>query len=207
MQRIQTIVQRIADADFLKSVIGHMPFAAFIVYAPEREIAWCNTVAQTTFGYDSGEMIGETTFKLHVDRDRYDEFQRVTAPVVSAGRPYRGRFWMRRKNGSMFASEHLITPVQMIEERQGVVSFVQDLCPIENGVLQEKIEALTGREREVFLLTAEGLSVKEIAFRIAISPRTVEVHRARILEKFESDTVHQLMAELLSAARASKLHL
>jgi len=30
MQRIQTIVQRIADADFLKSVIGHMPFAAFI---------------------------------------------------------------------------------------------------------------------------------------------------------------------------------
>ena len=44
-------------------------------------------------------------------------------------------------------------------------------------------EELTNREREVFQLTAEGCSSSEIAGRLCISPRTVEVHRANIMEK------------------------
>ena len=44
-------------------------------------------------------------------------------------------------------------------------------------------EELTNREREVFQLTAEGCSSSEIAGRLCISPRTVEVHRANMMEK------------------------
>jgi RNA polymerase sigma factor (sigma-70 family) len=44
-------------------------------------------------------------------------------------------------------------------------------------------ETLTAREREVLLLAAEGFSNNEIADRLSISPRTVEVHRSRIMEK------------------------
>jgi len=44
-------------------------------------------------------------------------------------------------------------------------------------------EELTNREREVFQLTAEGCSSSEIAGRLCISPRTVEVHRANIMDK------------------------
>ena len=42
---------------------------------------------------------------------------------------------------------------------------------------------LTEREREVALLLAEGLHNVEVAERLAISPRTVEVHKARVLAK------------------------
>lgn len=44
-------------------------------------------------------------------------------------------------------------------------------------------EALTEREREIVRLVASGLISKEIADRLKLSPRTVEKHRAQILEK------------------------
>ncbi|QWP79086.1 response regulator transcription factor [Lysobacter sp. K5869] len=42
---------------------------------------------------------------------------------------------------------------------------------------------LTAREREVFHLIADGLTTKEIARRLAISVKTAENHRARVLDK------------------------
>lgn len=44
-------------------------------------------------------------------------------------------------------------------------------------------ENLTSREREVFQLTAEGYSNKQIAERLGISPRTAETHRANLMRK------------------------
>ena len=43
--------------------------------------------------------------------------------------------------------------------------------------------ALSGREREVLGLLAAGLTSKEVARRLGLSPKTVENHRARVLEK------------------------
>lgn len=47
----------------------------------------------------------------------------------------------------------------------------------------EPYQKLTRREREVFHLTAEGFSGPEIAARLTISPRTVELHRSNLLRK------------------------
>lgn len=44
---------------------------------------------------------------------------------------------------------------------------------------------LTGREREVLELTAQGLTHHEVGKRLRISPRTVEAHRARVLRKLD----------------------
>ena len=44
-------------------------------------------------------------------------------------------------------------------------------------------ETLTSREREVLHMTAEGLSHGEIARRLSISPRTVEMHHANVMRK------------------------
>jgi DNA-binding NarL/FixJ family response regulator len=47
----------------------------------------------------------------------------------------------------------------------------------------DKYETLTTREREVLQLAAEGYNNPEIAVRMFISPRTVEVHRANVMRK------------------------
>ncbi|MBI4421277.1 MAG: response regulator transcription factor [Gemmatimonadetes bacterium] len=44
-------------------------------------------------------------------------------------------------------------------------------------------ERLSPREREVLHLTVEGLTSKEIATRLGISPRTAEAHRAHLMHK------------------------
>jgi RNA polymerase sigma factor (sigma-70 family) len=49
--------------------------------------------------------------------------------------------------------------------------------------LRERLEGLTRREREIMQLVAAGLPNKEIARSLGISHRTVEVHRARVMQK------------------------
>jgi two-component system sensor histidine kinase TtrS len=53
---------------------------------------------------------------------------------------------------------------------------------------------LTKRERQVLDLIAKGLSSKEIAQSLKISPKTVEFHRANLLKKFEARSSTQLVA-------------
>jgi FixJ family two-component response regulator len=57
----------------------------------------------------------------------------------------------------------------------------------------EKLAALTPREREVLQHAARGLHAKEIAATLGISPRTVEVHKARLMEKLGVRNVAELV--------------
>jgi FixJ family two-component response regulator len=58
--------------------------------------------------------------------------------------------------------------------------------------VQQRVNRLTGREREVMHLLAEGISTKLVASRLTISPKTVENHRAKVLEKMNVDNPTQL---------------
>jgi FixJ family two-component response regulator len=57
---------------------------------------------------------------------------------------------------------------------------------------------LTGRERDVLAQVAHGASNKEAGRRLGISPRTVEVHRARIMDKLGAKNAADLMRIVLS---------
>jgi two-component system, LuxR family, response regulator DctR len=62
----------------------------------------------------------------------------------------------------------------------------------EKGVLQHRLSELTERERDVMRLVAKGLPNKLIADQLAISVRTVEVHRARVFDKMEVKSAVEL---------------
>jgi DNA-binding NarL/FixJ family response regulator len=51
---------------------------------------------------------------------------------------------------------------------------------------------LSKREREVLQLLAEGQTTKQIGLKLHISPKTVEAHRLRIMDKLDIDNVAQL---------------
>jgi len=57
---------------------------------------------------------------------------------------------------------------------------------------------LTEREQEVLISVTRGLSNKEVARVLSISPRTVEVHRARIMEKLGARNTADLMRIVLA---------
>jgi FixJ family two-component response regulator len=62
-----------------------------------------------------------------------------------------------------------------------------------------RLAALTAREREVLEQAAQGLHAKEIAARLGISPRTVEVHKTRIMEKLGVRNLAELVRFAVSA--------
>jgi two-component system response regulator FixJ len=59
--------------------------------------------------------------------------------------------------------------------------------------LQDRVDACTPRERDVMQLLADGLSNKGIAESLGISPRTVEIHRAHVMEKMAADSLPALV--------------
>jgi FixJ family two-component response regulator len=63
---------------------------------------------------------------------------------------------------------------------------------------------LTPREREVLAQIAEGASNKEVGRRLGISPRTVEVHRARIMEKIGARNAADLVRIVLSSGHTRR---
>ncbi len=59
--------------------------------------------------------------------------------------------------------------------------------------IRTKLAKLTPREREVLELIVSGKSNKETARRLGISPKTIEVHRARVMEKMAADSLADLV--------------
>jgi two-component system, LuxR family, response regulator FixJ len=62
-----------------------------------------------------------------------------------------------------------------------------------------RLELLTPREREVLEQLVIGRSNKMIARELTISPRTVEIHRARVMEKIGAESLSQLVRIALMA--------
>lgn len=62
-----------------------------------------------------------------------------------------------------------------------------------------RLERLTPRERQVMEQLVEGHSNKEIARRLDVSPRTVEVYRARVMEKMGAASIARLVQMIMGA--------
>lgn len=70
---------------------------------------------------------------------------------------------------------------------------------ISAGDMALRVGRLTPREREVMAAMVAGKQNKLIASELGISPRTVEVHRARVMEKMEVGSLSQLVRLVVTA--------
>jgi len=67
----------------------------------------------------------------------------------------------------------------------------------EHARIRTHLESLTPREREVLDLMTVGKQNKSIAQDLAVSPRTIEIHRARVMEKMGAHSVAELVRMML----------
>ncbi len=65
--------------------------------------------------------------------------------------------------------------------------------------IREKIDQLTPRESQVMDFVVDGLANKQIAGRLGLSERTVEIHRSQVMKKLAVDSVADLVRAALAA--------
>lgn len=63
----------------------------------------------------------------------------------------------------------------------------------EKEALEERLDSLTPREREVLELVVTGAANKVMANRLDVSQRTVEIHRAAVMKKMDADSLADLV--------------
>jgi DNA-binding NarL/FixJ family response regulator len=84
--------------------------------------------------------------------------------------------------------------VAIAAARRGETWLSPQLAAMADGAAMPTLaELLTMREREVLQLLAEGHGTKEVAFRLRISPKTVETHRLKLLAKLKVGSVAELV--------------
>jgi len=95
------------------------------------------------------------------------------------------------------AAEELLTAIEQVRKGNVYVTpdFGQDLVEIARGWREHRGRSpseLTGRQRHILQLLAEGKQNKEIAEIEGISVRTVEFHRSRVLTKLGAHSLAEL---------------
>lgn len=74
--------------------------------------------------------------------------------------------------------------------------------PAHASELEAKLALLSERERQVLERLVEGEANKAIAFHLGISPRTVEIYRAKVMAKMEAATFADLMRMVIGGRAA-----
>jgi RNA polymerase sigma factor (sigma-70 family) len=88
-----------------------------------------------------------------------------------------------------FEDEQLLAAVRRALERDRT----QRAMRREREDVDGRLALLTPREREVFRHIVLGMLNKEVAEQMGISEKTVKVHRARVMEKMEADSLAELV--------------
>lgn len=168
-----------------------------LVISRQRQIVDCNRQLLAMFGAQRDQLVGQS-FELMYPTAA--EFERTGARIVAsldAQGWYADDRVMKRidgpSRGELFwchVSGRALDPAQ--PHAAGIWAF-EDL----SSKRRLRVD-FTGREREIAALLIEGLTSKQIGKRLAISPRTVDVYRARLMRKVGASTTPELVNKLLA---------
>ena len=149
-----------------------------LVLSRQRLMVDVNQEVLTMFGAQPDQMVGHSFEVLYPSPEEFQRTgERITTRLDAQGR-YTDERVMKRMNGELFwchVTGRALDPAA--PHASGIWSF-EDLSA--RRVL--KVD-LTPREREIAALLVEGLTSKGIGKRLTVSPRTVDVYRARLMRK------------------------
>jgi PAS domain S-box-containing protein len=165
-----------------------------LVLSRHRLMIDCNRAALAMFRAEREQLIGQSFRVLYPTQGEYERTgERIIASLDTNGR-YADERVMRRVDGELFWCHvwgHALDTAD--PHAAGIWSF-EDLSSRRSLKLE-----FTPREREIAALLIEGLTSKMVGKRLGISPRTVDVYRARLMRKVGASTTAELVHKLLAA--------
>jgi PAS domain S-box-containing protein len=172
-------------------VFLHAPIGMCISHS--RIIQQANLALGNMFGYAAAALAGVSLKELYPSADEFERTGLRLVPILNEKGFYSDERIMKRANDEMFWCH--VTGASLVQgdpHAAGIWTFedVSAKRPLAPG--------LTPREREIAALLVEGKTSKLIARQVELSPRTVEMHRARLMRKFGAATSSELVHKLLS---------
>jgi PAS domain S-box-containing protein len=168
-----------------------------LVLSRQRQIVDCNQQLLAMFGAARDQLIGRSFEVLYPTVDEFERAGiRIVASLDAKGR-YADERVMKRVDGQAIGelfwchvTGRALDPAH--PHAAGIWSF-EDL----SSRRKLRVE-FTAREREIAALLIEGMTSKQIGKHLLISPRTVDVYRARLMRKVGASTTPELVNKLLS---------
>lgn len=162
-----------------------------------RAMVDCNQRLCEMFGAERSQLIGQSFQILYPSADEYERTGARMVPILNRNGTYADDRIMKRLDGRLKGETFWCHVTGRALNRKapheaGIWSF-EDL-----SARRPVTAELTPREREVAAHLMQGLTSKHIGKTLAISHRTVEVYRARLMRKFKASTTADLVHKLMS---------
>jgi two-component system response regulator FixJ len=129
----------------------------------------------------------------------------------------------------IFVSGHADVPIVVRAFRAGAVDFIEKpyneqllLDSVQHALnqeassahtdprlqaLQQRLDSLTPRERDVLLPLVRGFTNREIAEQLDISVKTIDLYRSRVMKRMQADTLPELVGMAIAAGLVDALQL
>ncbi len=158
-----------------------------------RTIVDCNQHLCEMFGISRVLLVGQSFQVLYPSAAEYERLGDRMRPILNAQGHYADDRVMKRASGETFWCHVSGRALDRDDPHASGIWSFEDLSA------QRPVKAeLTGREREVAARLLEGLTSKEIGKALAISHRTVEIYRARLMRKYGASTAADLVHKLVA---------
>ena len=164
-------------------IFEHAPVG--LIYSENRVIRRCNLRFAAMFGYGAGSLEGQSLEMLYPSRDEFDTTGQHWVRELRAHGAYADERVMRRQDGTLFWCR---VRGQALDSDDPLARAVWSFSDLSG-------------ERQVGMLLVEGLTAKEIARRLEISPRTVHAHKDRLMTRFGVRNSLELVRCLTSLPR------
>jgi two-component system response regulator FixJ len=108
------------------------------------------------------------------------------------------------KAGAVDFLEKPFEGAQLLDAIHRALAYNLQMIEADAGVTRaaDRLAVLTAREQEVLAILVDGKSTKEIARLLGTSPRTIDVHRSRVFQKLQAETLPELVHLVLAARQA-----